>query len=72
MLLFRSEEHIDRWLDQHGLTRGYSFSLEQCWQLARLWYRDRLDPAYQRRTAAEAEAVFASIALSGDFWRLTP
>lgn len=70
MLLFRSEEHIDRWLANRRLPRGESFSLEQGWQLARAWYHDRLSPAYQRRTPAEAEAVFASVGLTGDFWCL--
>ncbi len=70
MLAFRSEEHVDRWRAQRCLPRGAVFSLEQLWQLADAWYADRLAPDWRRRTAAEAEAVFASLGLAGDFWRL--
>ena len=70
MLGFRSEAHVDRWLEQRGLPRGAVFSLEQLWGLADAWYADRLAPDWQRRTAAEAEAVFAGLGLAGDFWRL--
>lgn len=45
---------------------------EQIWGLADLWYRDRADPGWRRKTAEEAEAVFASIGLTGEFWRLRP
>ena len=71
MLLFRSEEHVDVWYRARGIPRGASLTLEQQWELARIWYADRLSPVWRRRTAEEAEAVFASIGLTGDFWRLT-
>jgi hypothetical protein len=34
MLLFRSEEHVERWSAQHGLPRGASMSLVTAWALA--------------------------------------
>jgi len=71
MLAFRSEAHVDRWCETHGLARGSSFSLEQAWQLGRLWYKQKLSPDWRRATPAEAEAAFASIGLDGEFWRLT-
>jgi hypothetical protein len=46
-------------------------TLDQVWALARLWYTDRMDPAWQRYTPAEATAAFASIGLTGDFWNLS-
>lgn len=70
MLGFRSEAHVDRWLAERGLARGAIFSLEQLWRLADAWYADRLAPDWRRRTAAEAEALFAELGLTGDFWRL--
>ena len=70
MLLFRSEEHIDAWY-RRGIARGATLTLEQQWQLARTWYADRTAPDFRRRTPEEAEAVFASLGLTGDFWRLT-
>jgi Alkylmercury lyase len=72
MLAFRSEAHVERWLEQRGLDRGALFSAEQMWRLARAWYENRLAPDWRRRTAEEAEGLFGAIGLVGDFWRLTP
>ena len=71
MLLFRSEEHVDRWCQAWGQPRGATLTPEQAWQLARAWYGpDRRDPAWRRRTAAEAESLFESLGLTGAFWKL--
>lgn len=72
MLLFRSEEHLERWLEERGFDRGATMTLDQQWRLAQLWYGDRLDPEWRRRTPAEAEAVFGSVGLVGGFWKLAP
>jgi hypothetical protein len=71
MLLFRSEEHVDRWSRARGLPKGAVFTVEQLWGLASTWYRDRMTPGWRRRTPQEAEAVFASLGLTGEFWELT-
>jgi hypothetical protein len=70
MLLFRSEEHVQEWLAQRGLERGGLLSVGQCWALADAWHANRLDPAWQRHPAHEAQALFDSIGLRGAFWRL--
>jgi hypothetical protein len=70
MLLFRSEEHVDRWSQRRGLARGAMLSLDQLWGLARIWYADRMTADWRRRTPQEAEQVFAGLGLTGDFWRL--
>lgn len=67
MLLFRSEEHVER----SGKLKGAFMTPEQMWRLANAWYRDRDDPSWRRRSADEAEDVFAEIGLRGEFWRLT-
>ena len=71
MLLFRSEEHVERWRTERELPRGMSLSVQQQWALARIWYADRADPDWKRKTPDEAEAVFTSIGLTGDFWSLS-
>jgi hypothetical protein len=71
MLAFRSEAHVDRWCRARRVQRGAVFTLEQAWRLAHAWYADRLSPDWRRRTPEEAETVFASIGLTGDFWRLS-
>ena len=70
MLLFRSEEHIERWDRRRGKAMGATLTLGQQWELARIWYADRLAPDWRRRTPEEAEAVFARLGLTGEFWRL--
>lgn len=72
MLLFRSEEHIDRWCAARNLPRGAIVSLDQGRRMAHVWYRDRLDPDWRRKTIDEAEALFAELGLTGPFWRLRP
>ncbi len=44
--------------------------LEQCWQVARAWYPDRLKLHWRRMTADEMRAVFTQVGLSGEFWRV--
>ncbi len=67
MLLFRGEEHVQR----AGVARGSSLTPAQMWNVADVWYQDRADPGWRRKTAPEAEAVFASAGLTGVFWRLS-
>jgi hypothetical protein len=71
MLLFRSEEHIDRWCEAWGQPRGGTLSLQQGWKLANAWYgQDRRDPDWRRKTLDEATAVFHEIGMTGPFWQL--
>lgn len=71
MLFFRSEEHVRTWYQKRGTTTGETLTLSQQWELARVWYADRLSPDWRRRTPEEAEDVFTSLGLTGLFWRLT-
>jgi hypothetical protein len=66
MLLFRSGEHVGR----SGKPAGAFMTVDQAWRLGDIWYRDRADPNWQRRTVEEAEDVFADLGLVGDFWKL--
>lgn len=70
MLLFRAEEHIDRWCQAHGLERGATLKQEDGWQLARAWYTEKLKPEWRRHTLEEAEALLAKVGLTGAFWNL--
>ena len=70
MLLFRSEEQVDRWCRAWSLSRGATLSPTTCWALAREWYQDRRDPMWRRRTVDEAHALFRKLGLTGDFWKL--
>lgn len=72
MLAFRSEEHVDRWCETRGFSRGATLTLEQQWRLADAWYAGRLAPDWRRKTPEEAEALFTELGLTGAFWRLRP
>ena len=72
MLLFRDEEHVDRWCEPRGLQRGAIVTPEEAWQLAGGWYARKLEPDWRRHTLDEAEALMASIGLAGEFWSLRP
>jgi hypothetical protein len=73
MLLFRSEEHVQRWTKAWKLAPGAFLSPDQGWRLAQAWYGgDRRDPAWRRWTVDEAEALFAELGLRGPLWHLRP
>ena len=70
MLLFRGEEHIERWRSQWSQPRGGALSIHQSWQLAQGWYGHKMSPGWRRATLDEAEALLARIGLTGEFWSL--
>ena len=71
MVFLRSEEHLRRWLGANGWAPGGSMSAATLNELARRWWRSRLEPDWRPRTAAESQAILDQVGLSGDFWRLT-
>jgi hypothetical protein len=68
MNLFRSEEHLARWLA--GRDRGATMPVTKLAQLAHAWYRDRLDPDWRPHTREQNQAILENLGLTGDFWRL--
>jgi len=69
MLLFRSEEHVDRWCEKWNLARGAVLPFEQAWRLAKAWFdADRGAPDWRRPAVDEVESLFASLGLTGSFW----
>ena len=70
MLLFRSEEHVDRWCADRDLPRGGTMTPDQCWRLAQAWYGDKVSPDWRRATLDEAESLLAETGLTGPFWSL--
>ena len=68
MNLFRSEEHVTRWLG--GREPGATIPVAKLSELAYGWYRDRLSPDWRPRTRDENQAILDHLGLTGDFWRL--
>jgi hypothetical protein len=50
---------------------GAVVSLQTAWALAVAWYTGRLELDWRRRTPAEAQALFTSLGMVGQFWRVT-
>jgi hypothetical protein len=70
MSLFRSEEHVDRWLTETKHNKGAVVGLSTVWRLAKAWYADPRDPQWRPRTKDESQTVLASVGLTGNFWNL--
>lgn len=70
MLLFRGEEHVDRWCTQWNQPRGATLTIDQAWQLAEAWYGNKLDPDWRRATVDETERLLSKLGLTGSFWNL--
>jgi hypothetical protein len=68
MNLFRSEEHVARWLD--GREPGATIPVTKLAQLAEAWWGDRLAPDWRPHTRDENQAILDRVGLTGEFWRL--
>jgi hypothetical protein len=68
MNLFRSEEHVERWLA--GRTPGATIPVTTLGDLAQAWWRDRLAPDWRPHTREQNQAILTGVGLTGDFWRL--
>jgi hypothetical protein len=70
MLLFRSEELIDKWCKRNKLERGEVLTIKQVWELSKLWYRDRLSLDYHGRSIEQVAEIFKQAGLTSAFWHL--
>jgi hypothetical protein len=68
MNLFRSEEHVARWLERR--EPGATLPVARLCDLAHAWYGGRLAPDWRPRTAAESQAILDGLGLTGAFWQL--
>ena len=68
MNLFRSEEHIARWLA--GRRPGETISGAKLSELAHAWWHDRLAPDWVPHTREQYTAILERLGLTAEFWRL--
>jgi len=68
MNLFRSEEHVDRWLG--GRTPGATISVAKLAELAHAWWDNRISPDWRPRSRDDSMKILERLGLAGDFWRL--
>ena len=68
MNLFRSEEHVRRWLrDRHP---GATLPVSTLAALAVAWWGDRLSAEWQPHTREQNQGVLDDLRLTGEFWAL--
>ena len=53
-----------------GIAKGPSLPIGQCALLGRLWYADRLTPAWRPKDAATIERILGEAGIGGDFWSI--
>jgi len=68
MNLFRSEEHVERWLA--GREPGATIPVTTLCDLAHAWWHDRLAPDWRPHTREQNQAILDGLGLAGEFWRL--
>ncbi|HLX20704.1 MAG TPA: hypothetical protein VKR23_11180 [Gaiellaceae bacterium] len=68
MNLFRSEEHIARWLGDR--EPGATITVTKLSELAFAWWEDRVAPDWEPHTREQNQAILDRLGLVGAFWRL--
>ncbi len=68
MSLFRSEDHLTRWLA--GREPGATIGVAKLSELAQAWWDDRLSPDWRPHTTDQNQAILERLGLTGAFWRL--
>jgi hypothetical protein len=68
MNLFRSGEHIERWLGRRA--PGATITVKKLSELAHAWWGDRLAAEWQPHDREQNQAILDGLDLTGDFWRL--
>lgn len=68
MNLFRSEEHVQRWLGDR--SPGATIPVTTLAALAEAWWGDRLAPDWAPHSREQNQAILERFGLTGEFWTL--
>ncbi|MBV8256419.1 MAG: hypothetical protein JOZ56_05610 [Actinobacteria bacterium] len=68
MNLFRSEEHVARWLE--GREPGATIAVTTLSELAHAWWDDRIAPDWRPHAREQNAAILERLGLVGPFWEL--
>ncbi|MHB8468854.1 MAG: hypothetical protein ACYDCH_03750 [Gaiellaceae bacterium] len=68
MNLFRSEEHIGRWLGDR--PPGATIAIGRLSELAHAWWGDRIAPDWRPHTREQNAAILERLGLTDSFWAL--
>lgn len=70
MLIFQSEEWVDKWCKRNNLERGEMLTTQQVWELSKLWYGNRMSLEYHGRSMEQVADVFRQAGLISKFWNV--
>ena len=68
MNLFRSEEHVQRWLGDRD--PGVTLPVATLAALAMAWWGDRLVPDWTPHSREQNQDILDGLGLTGEFWTL--
>ena len=68
MNIFRSGDHIDRWVA--GRSPGETMTVGKLCDLAHAWWGDRLASTWQPHTTPHNQGILEHLGLTSEFWRL--
>jgi hypothetical protein len=68
MLLFRSEETVEKWCTSNSTLKRPLIDMDQLWQLAVQWYGNRITVDSRRPAPDEMVEIFSGLGLDEPFW----
>ena len=70
MLLFASENDIDKWCKRHGMKKGDIQPINKIWEFSKVWYGNHLNPNWKKWTVDEAREIFERFGLVNRIWEM--
>ena len=70
MLLFASENDIDKWCKRHGMKKGDIQPINKIWEFPKVWYGNHLNPNWKKWTVDEAREIFERFGLVNRIWEM--
>ena len=70
MLTFESEDAVDHWCKKYRVAKGEVKSIQEVWELAKVWYGNYLSPSWTRKSPERAREIFQQTGFTSDFWKL--
>lgn len=68
MLIFRSEDTVEKWCAANATPMRPLVNIDQLWQLAVQWYENRITVDSRRPAPDEMVDIFSNIGLDDPFW----
>jgi hypothetical protein len=70
MVFFSSNDHLAQWISSGSGTGGEALTVDQTLRLSVPIYKDKMSLDYARPSREQTIALFQSLGLTGDFWKI--